>query len=132
MDTTGKRKDAAYMRQLHQDLAAELTHPEGKDNFLGTVMDNTGTNMNASKQLELDNPTWLCIGFIAHAFNLLCKDLAKGQPKKKAKRTGSDEEELSTDEGALAFFYSTLQILLWFCDKKRQLYIRQLLIVVAA
>ncbi len=100
IDATGKRKDAAFLVNVHEELVEglfntyyPLPNPEqltgtayatalakaqaARARFIGTVMDNTSTNMAASARLEQLHPTWICIGCIAHALNLLFKDLAK-------------------------------------------------------
>jgi hypothetical protein len=63
-------RSAEYAKAVEQAQAF-------RDRFIGTVMDNTSTNMAASKRLEALNPTWICLGCVAHALNLLFKDLAK-------------------------------------------------------
>lgn len=113
VDTSGKSKDADYLFNLHKDLVQELHQQYApitldtpdtevqratafRNQFLGTVMDNTSANMAASARLEEAFGTWLCLGCLAHALNLLFKDLARlrdvsdgeegERPKKKAKK----------------------------------------------
>jgi hAT family C-terminal dimerisation region len=47
--------------------------------LLGVVMDNTKANLKAMKCLTVEHPTWLAEGCVAHALNLLVKDI--GKPK---------------------------------------------------
>jgi hypothetical protein len=88
VDVTDKRKDAAFLVALHEQAVAGLHSNYAKnpgsasgaeavedaaymDRFLGTVMDNTSTNMAASAQLEKKHPSWLALGCVVHALNLL-------------------------------------------------------------
>jgi hypothetical protein len=103
VDVTGKRKDAAYLVALHEQAVTDLHSTHAKkagagdgaeaaedsafiDRFLGTVMDNTSTNMAASAQLEQKHPSWLALGCVVHALNLLFKDMAK-----QSKTDGDDD-----------------------------------------
>lgn len=47
------------------------------EHMLGFVMDNTSANVAAMKTLEEQVPTLICMGCLAHALNLLFKDLQK-------------------------------------------------------
>jgi hypothetical protein len=74
----GVMKDKAWIRNLHNELADELTDGNPRK-LLGAIMDNTKANCGAMEQLENDHPYWLVLGCQSHAFNLLIKDLANEQ-----------------------------------------------------
>ncbi len=53
----------------------EATNGKPED-LLGAIMDNAPANRSAMRLLEVKMPTWIAIGCIAHALNLLFKDWA--------------------------------------------------------
>jgi hypothetical protein len=53
-----------------------------RDNFLGTVMDNKSAKLAATGRLEAEHKTWIYLGCIAHALNLLIKDCANNRDGK--------------------------------------------------
>jgi hypothetical protein len=70
----GCRKDADFIANLHTKLAKDLTDDEPQK-LIGVIMDNTKANVAAMKLLEERHPTWLATGCVAHALNLLVKDM---------------------------------------------------------
>ena len=75
INAAGVSKDAAWVVQLHEDMAAELTEGD-MDRLLGVVLDNTATNVSALRTMEQLHPRWVGLGCQAHALALLIKDLA--------------------------------------------------------
>jgi hypothetical protein len=87
--THGFKKDATWIADLHERMAADLLKSIAPEEYstedldrdmaekiLGVVLDNPRANRNALEMLEARHTTWICLGCQAHALSLLVKDLA--------------------------------------------------------
>jgi hypothetical protein len=74
----GVTKDAAWITQLHEEIAEATVQQLGGDasRFTGFIMDNTAANRAAMRELKTSHPTWLLLGCSAHAMSLLIKDFS--------------------------------------------------------
>lgn len=75
------KKDVAWTVAAHEKLAKQAVGDAADDedwdqHITGVVMDNTATNRKAMDELVSKHPSWVAIGCVAHALNLLVKDLA--------------------------------------------------------
>jgi hypothetical protein len=71
----GVTKDALWIAELHEQLAAELTKDTDAE-LAGMLMDNTKANRAAMHLLRCKHPEWVFIGCQGHALSLLLKDFA--------------------------------------------------------
>jgi hypothetical protein len=75
-------KCAQFMPDAEAAAAEQNKTQRFRDNFLGTVKDNTSANLTASGRLEAQHEAWICVGCVAHAVNPLINEFANNHEGK--------------------------------------------------